>query len=324
MKTRFRYGFHAMQAHTTIFFMLALAIPGASFGNGGAPGECPETVAAKSISAAELIGPQWELPWTLNHTVSGEQHQETIVLIHGLTGDFRTFQNVARSLSHFYRVVSVDLRGMGNTPAYGWNYSSKVLAKDIAVLLKHLEKGWAHPPSGYHVLGHSFGARVAIRFCDEFPTMARSLIVEDMHFAQYNGSGPVTVHKSAEKALELMKTKNPGCNRRQMARDNNPALWKTLGDKEFVVPLFAAQVRNEEYSAELKRLKVPLLLVAAAGFNGALNKDGVAHARRHLRPGNLLQVTPISNTGHDVHNDNADEYLRVVGTFIANVLQTAK
>lgn len=282
---------------------------------------CAARTARASIGLSELVGPQWTLPWLLNHRVSGEHHQETIVLIHGVTGDYRTFNHVAESLSQFYRVVQIDLRGMGNTPAYGWNYSSKMLAADIQVLLKHLEKQWTHAPGKYHILGHSFGGRVAIRFCDEYPEITRSLIVEDMHFATYNGASEATRLSAAKRAFSLLRSKNNGLDPRTLLDNQDAAAWKAVSDKEYVVPLFASEVRAEDYSAELTRLQAPVLLVGADNFGGALRPQGVAHAKRHLKNNPFVRITPIANTGHDVHNDNPDAYLNVVGSFIADVLR---
>lgn len=273
------------------------------------------------MTLADLIRPEWELPWLLNHKVWGDQHQETIVLVHGLTGDFRTFENVAKSLSQYYRVVGVDLRGMGETPAYGWNYSSKMLAKDIERLLAHLEKHWHNPTKRYHILGHSFGGRVAIAFCDLFPEKVRSLIVEDMHFATYSGAGPETLLSGAKKAIATLREQNPGQSMQGMLMDTSPDRWKAVREKGYVVSLFASQVRAEEYSGELQRLKVPALLVGAADYKGALQANGVRHARSHLSKNPFVRIAAIPGTGHDVHNDNMDGYLQVVGSFVADVIK---
>ncbi|MEZ4752321.1 MAG: alpha/beta hydrolase [Bdellovibrionota bacterium] len=282
---------------------------------------CRTRTARESMTLSQLIQPEWELPWLLNHKVWGDQHQETIVLIHGLTGDFRTFENVAKSLSQFYRVVGVDLRGMGETPAYGWNYSSKSLAKDVLKLLAHLERHWPNPPKGYHVLGHSFGGRVAIGLCDTAPEKVRSLIVEDMHFATYSGAGKETLLSGAKKAIATLREQNPDQNIAGMLLDSSPDRWKAIREKGYVVPLFASQVRAEEYSRELQRLKVPVLLVGAEGFRGALNAQGVHHARSHLAKNPFVRIEAIRGTGHDVHNDNMDGYLQVVGGFVADVIK---
>ncbi|MCB0405487.1 MAG: alpha/beta fold hydrolase [Bdellovibrionales bacterium] len=282
---------------------------------------CRATTARESMTLAELITPEWELPWLLNHKVWGDQHQETIVLIHGVTGDFRTFEHIARSLSQFYRVVGVDLRGMGETPAYGWNYSSRVLAKDVRKLLSHLEMHWSNPPASYHVLGHSFGGRVAIGFCDLFPSKVRSLIVEDMHFGTYAGAGKETLLTGAKNAVAALRQQNPDQNMQGMLQDSSPDRWKAVREKGYVVSLFASQVRAEEYSGELRRLRAPVLLIGAAEYKGALQEGGVRHARSHLANNPFVRIEAIPGTGHDVHNDNPDGYLRVVGTFIADVIR---
>ena len=111
-------------------------------------------------------------PSEMNYRIYGAEHSETLVMIHGLCGDLRTFDSVAQVLAKYYRVVTYDQRGQGCTA----NFSSGTLAKDLKGLLDHLQI------RSVHILGHSLGARTALRFAHLYPERIKSVIVEDMEF----------------------------------------------------------------------------------------------------------------------------------------------
>ena len=101
----------------------------------------------------------------------------TIVLIHGLGGMLETWTEVSKELTdRGYQVLSYDQRGHGLTVAEGENYSSSLLATDLKGLLDHLKI------KKVHLIGHSMGARTALRFANLYPDRAISVISEDMHF----------------------------------------------------------------------------------------------------------------------------------------------
>jgi esterase len=258
----------------------------------------------------------------MHHKVFGSQHAETVVLIHGLTGDLRTYDTVARSLSQYYRVVTVDLRGHGETPAYGWNYSSALLAKDIKALLNELNGRWSPAADRVHIVGHSFGGKVALRFTELFPESVRSLVIEDMQFIPATAAQhDELVERGWGQAVAKVRAKLPRAGLALDPASSGPSqtdVWQGLPDKEFVVPLFGSQVRGEDFENALAQLRVPaLFLRPARGENGAMTDRGVRHVRGRVRH---AQIVEFEGAGHDIHNARTDDYLRVVGTFLADSL----
>ena len=106
--------------------------------------------------------------------VKGQEHEEAIVLIHGLDSAGGTFYNVVDELALKYKVILYDQRGHGRTADINNNFGSVEMANDLKLILDHLKVNKAH------VLGHSMGARTATRFVEKYPEMSLSLIVEDM------------------------------------------------------------------------------------------------------------------------------------------------
>lgn len=99
---------------------------------------------------------------------------EDLVLLHGLGANLAFwYMSVARLLARDERVVTYDLRGHGlsNMPLRG--YTLPDMAGDIRMLMDHLgiEKA--------HLVGHSYGARVALYFTLSEPERTCTLTLAD-------------------------------------------------------------------------------------------------------------------------------------------------
>lgn len=84
-----------------------------------------------------------------------------------------SFHTVAPALAKNYRVIVVDIRGMGTSdkPAHG--YDKKTMAKDVYELISYLQI------KKMHLLGHDIGGMVAMSFANNYPDFVDKLIVMD-------------------------------------------------------------------------------------------------------------------------------------------------
>lgn len=99
---------------------------------------------------------------------------ETLVLIHGLGANHAFwFMGIARRLAHRYRVITYDLRGHGRSSMPGRGYNLNKMADDLDAILTHLEAPQAH------LVGHSFGARVALHYAITRPRRVITVTVAD-------------------------------------------------------------------------------------------------------------------------------------------------
>jgi len=67
-------------------------------------------------------------PAKINYRIYGKKNKEIVILVHGLGGDLRTWDNVAEDLSEQNKVVTYGQRGHGRTPAPDHNFSSEFTA----------------------------------------------------------------------------------------------------------------------------------------------------------------------------------------------------
>jgi pimeloyl-ACP methyl ester carboxylesterase len=99
---------------------------------------------------------------------------EAVVLIHGLGANLAFwFMTIGRHLAQRYRVITYDLRGHGGSSVTPRGYMLPDMVEDLRLLLDHLGVERAH------IVGHSFGARVALAFAIMQPGRVLSLTIAD-------------------------------------------------------------------------------------------------------------------------------------------------
>lgn len=109
----------------------------------------------------------------LNYIDAGES-DFSVVLVHGLGANQAFWYPIVTGLvNRGYRVITYDLRGHGysSRPAHGYRLGNMV--DDLEMLVRHL--GLTH----FHLVGHSFGARVALLYALQYPERLQSLVIAD-------------------------------------------------------------------------------------------------------------------------------------------------
>lgn len=149
----------------------------------GAPevlsGEKPETPAPDNYSDEELIK---KFPGFANHyaTVNGiNLHYveggtgQPLICLPGWPQTWFSYHPIAQALAQQYRVVIVDIRGMGSSDKPVAGYDKKTMAQDVFGLVQHLGLGKVS------LLGHDIGGMVAASFAFNYPDATEKLILAD-------------------------------------------------------------------------------------------------------------------------------------------------
>ena len=96
-----------------------------------------------------------------------------ILLLHGLASTCRIWDLVAPLLAYDYRVVALDQRGHGQSAQVDDGYDFATVSADAAALIDAL--GWRRPL----LIGHSWGADVALELAAAQPDIAAGLVFVD-------------------------------------------------------------------------------------------------------------------------------------------------
>ena len=96
-----------------------------------------------------------------------------LVCLPGWPQTWYSYHPIAAELAQHYRVIIVDIRGMGSSDKPMSGYDKKTMAQDIYELLRHLGVAKAT------LLGHDIGGMVASSFAFNYPEATDKLIVAD-------------------------------------------------------------------------------------------------------------------------------------------------
>jgi 3-oxoadipate enol-lactonase len=118
-----------------------------------------------------------------------------VVLLHGYPFNRSLWNEQASALGNSYRVITPDLRGLGESESTPGPATMNRMAQDVAALLDHLEISRAV------VGGLSMGGYVALAFYKQFPSRVRSLILADTRAQADTEEGKQTRFQQADKAL---------------------------------------------------------------------------------------------------------------------------
>jgi 3-oxoadipate enol-lactonase len=120
---------------------------------------------------------------------------QPVVLLHGYPFNRSLWTEQVSALSNSYRVITPDLRGLGESDAKSGAATMNRMAQDVAELLDQLEISRAV------VGGLSMGGYVALAFYKQFPSRVRALILADTRAQADTEEGKQTRFQQAEKAL---------------------------------------------------------------------------------------------------------------------------
>ena len=99
--------------------------------------------------------------------------QEPLLLLHGMADHSLVWSSLGDNLAQNYHIIAPDLRGHGLSSKPESGYSCQNIIEDLEALMDSL--GWKNA----HILGHSWGGKVAALWANNNPSRFRSLILVD-------------------------------------------------------------------------------------------------------------------------------------------------
>lgn len=96
-----------------------------------------------------------------------------LICLPGWPQTWYSYHPIALQLAKAYRVIIVDIRGMGSSDKPAAGYDKKTMASDVLELVKLLGL------NKIHIMGHDIGGMVAMSFAFNYPEFVEKLIVLD-------------------------------------------------------------------------------------------------------------------------------------------------
>jgi pimeloyl-ACP methyl ester carboxylesterase len=175
-----------------------------------------------------------------------------LILLHGGLGSGEMFGPILPTLAERHHVIAVDLQGHGRTADIDRPIDPRLMADDIAALIKHL--GLDRPD----VVGYSLGGGVALLTAAKYPSLVGRLVTASANIradAIYPEMRAQQGQVNAAAAEFMKDTPMYQLYKRVAPRPEDfPRLLDKIGE---------ALAKDIDFSMEVRGLQVPTLVVAA-------------------------------------------------------------
>jgi esterase len=251
---------------------------------------------------------------TLNFHVVG--NGPPLLILHGLLGSLDNWAQLANVLAVNFSVSTLDLRNHGRSP-HDAEFNYDVMAADVAEFIHVQNLGPAH------LLGHSMGGKVAMRFAQLHPLLVQKLIVADMAPREYPPRYAEMLDAMAALDLRQFQQRSevdaallpvvPDSVVRQfllknLGRDGNGGLcWKP---NVSAIRANYHQIRSALPVAQ--RFAGPTLFVRGGKSDYVRDSDWALVAQMFPQ----ASLATIGTAGHWLHAEAPAEFLRIVTEFL--------
>jgi N-formylmaleamate deformylase len=232
-----------------------------------------------------------------------------VVIVPGIVSPAILWSHVGEWLAGCCDCFVLDVRGRGLSEAgQHLDYGVDACADDLSAFVREMNLAPAI------VLGHSMGARIALRAAARTPGFLRSLVLLD---PPTSGPGRRRYPIAAERTLDLLRAAHRG--EAMAALRASPAApwpeelqrlraeWLSTCDERAVHAAYE-DFHGQDMFADLARTKVPVSLICA-GQGGVVSDDDAQEMRR-LRPG--LDVVRLAGVGHQMQAEDFGAFSRAL------------
>jgi pimeloyl-ACP methyl ester carboxylesterase len=263
----------------------------------------------------------------------GDAKEETIVLIHGIRDQGRSWEPFFASLlalgCPIKHAVALDLRGHGDSDWAGISrgYQHEDFLSDLAGLLGHLDRDC------FTLIGHSLGGSMALLYAGTFPDKVKRLVlleslgpfarsddeVPEIMAERLNGRNYIEIpfpYASLEDAAKALQKRFPLISdsaAAHMARHGTRQVGKAYRWKHDPLLRYRTTTMLSEGQIEafIRRVTCPIL------FAYGSESDFIKSVRGpRVKRFNNAQIVSIEGAGHHIPHEKPDELARVVGAFL--------
>lgn len=234
-------------------------------------------------------------------------HGPRLVIVTGIVSPAVLWAHVAQWLSAWAQCFVLDVRGRGLSESGAHlDYGLDACTEDLCAFLNDTGDAPAL------VMGHSMGARIAVRAAARQPHACAGLVLLD---PPTSGPGRRPYPIPAERTLALLRAAHRGEAASALASapawpdelQRLRAEWLPTCDERVVAAAYA-DFHAQDLFADLAQVQVPVSLVCA-GTGGVVSEDDVADMRR-LRP--ALEVVRIAGVGHQMQAEDFGAFRRAL------------
>jgi non-heme chloroperoxidase len=253
----------------------------------------------------------------LPYAEQGDPLGVPVVLLHGITDSWRSFEGVLPHLPESIHAFALSQRGHGDADRPATGYSPQNFATDLAAFMGALKLRPAV------IVGHSMGASIAQRFAIDHPVRTLGLVLV----------GSLTTWRGHPEFVELWDSVvamltdpiDPGFVREfqesTLAQPVSPAFLEIIVQESLKMParvwkaVLLEGLLEADFSRELARIHAPTLIVW--GDQDSLTRSG-QEALTAAIAGSRLLVYP--GIGHALHWEEPERFAADLVAFTENLV----
>ena len=239
-----------------------------------------------------------------------------VVLLHGYLESLEIWNDFADGLAERFRVISIDLPGHGKSDTLGEIHTMELLAGAVEQVLAHekIEKAF--------LTGHSLGGYVTLAFVEKYAErlsgfcLFHSHPLADSEETKENRKREISLVKEGKKHL-ICQTNIP----KAFAEDNQGKykddIERAIGiaretPDEGIIAMLRGMMQRADRTGILEKPVVPGLWILG-------EKDQYIpyeKMRSVVYPGDLIQVSPLKNSGHMGFIEEKENSLQIMTRFL--------
>lgn len=245
----------------------------------------------------------------LRTTPSHPSSRVPVVVLHGWGASLDAVGSIVAGLEEHVEVVALDLPGFGGSPGPGRDWS---VGDYAGLVLELLDEFGVQRCS---LLGHSFGARIALVIADETTARVERLLLTGAAGIPRRRGGGYYARAAVAQAGRLAAATGGEAGRRlQAGLCQRVASAEWLDTPEAMRGTFR-RVSDEDLTPRLRRIAAPTLLVW--GEHDTATPVWMGERMRSLLDDGGLVVMP--GAGHFVYAERSSEFNRIAAHFLTDV-----
>lgn len=235
-----------------------------------------------------------------------EQKAETaIIFLHGWRSEAAVWFSLFKTLHQKpYTLYALDLPGFGKSETPRQSFT----LNDYAKIVREFVLKVSNQISPVIIIGHSFGARIALNLTAENPELVKKLILV--------GAGGARIHSARRAGLGLIARMLKPFFTPLFMQPLRRTIYQWLGADDYIATPHLKQtflnIISENLDKFLLSISCPTLIVWGANDTVAPVSYGV-HLHKKIRNS---QLTIIPNAGHFSFLDQPEEFSKIATQFL--------
>ena len=239
-----------------------------------------------------------------------------LLLIHGLGMSHKLWRRQVPAFSKYYRTITVDLRGFGESskPSAPGSYEVSVLAEDLVSLMETLEIPRAH------ILGTSMGGFIAQTIALDYPELCFSVILchtssrmnipPDILKERLDMLASSSLEDYAKLVVDQAFGPNPDASLKKWISE-----MVSSNDKNAYSQVLSEGLSDFDLSSRVSEISAPTLVVVGE-HDRVIPPDQGRKLAREIRDAELEEIPGV---GHLGYSEEPEKFNQIVLKFLSSL-----